>query len=58
MINAVSMELSDACGNDPGFICEWIWDNTENEKFKSRASRTEEIEKNVNWGIGTNRHTI
>ena len=33
MINAVSMELSDACGNDPGFICEWIWDNTENEKL-------------------------
>ena len=38
MINAVSMELSDACGNDPGFICEWIWDNTENEKLSEIIS--------------------
>ena len=38
MINAVSMELSDACGNDPGFICEWIWDNTENEKLSEIVS--------------------
>ena len=38
MINAVSMELSDACGDDPGFICEWIWDNTENEKLSEIIS--------------------
>ena len=38
MMNAVSMELSDACGDDPGFICEWIWDNTENEKLSEIIS--------------------
>ena len=38
MINALPMELSDACGDDPGFICEWIWDNTENEKLSEIIS--------------------
>ena len=38
MISAVSMGLSDACGDDPGFICEWIWDNTENEKLSEIIS--------------------
>ncbi len=23
--------LTDACGIEPGFICEWVWDTTENE---------------------------
>ena len=38
MINTFSTSLSDACGNDPGFICEWIWDNTENEKLSEIVS--------------------
>ena len=38
MINTFSTSLSDACGNDPGFICEWIWDNTENEKLSEIIS--------------------
>ena len=25
--------LSDACGSEPGFVCEWVWDISGNERL-------------------------
>ena len=33
LAQTLSSDLVDACGSDPGTICEWIWDATGNERL-------------------------
>ena len=31
MTNVLAQSLNDACGVEPGFICEWVFDTTDSE---------------------------
>ncbi len=33
LAQAVASDLASACGSEPGFICEWIWDASGNERL-------------------------
>jgi small conductance mechanosensitive channel len=33
----LAADLADACGSDPGTICEWVFDTTDNESLAEVA---------------------
>ncbi len=35
---ALLADLTQACGNDPGLVCRWVWDRTENDNLAAAAS--------------------
>src|SRR5829696_8328194 len=39
----VDQALADACGDDPNWLCEWVWDSTSNET----------LAKLSDWLVGT-----
>ena len=33
LAQAIASDLASACGSEPGFVCEWVWDASGNERL-------------------------